>query len=159
MCHMVRCYMWCAVSDEVLWNVMRCGMMVVLWCKMWNTEWCRMVWRHIRHGVMRNDGRNAVWDVWCGLECVLWDSVMCNLYFNVAMCMAWCEVQSGHDVEWCAEMWSDLMWIMVRCEMCTWCGMLQFQTWCDVECDWNAKRVIWNMAWCGIECPGMWNVA
>ena len=24
-----------------------------------------------------------VWDVLCGLECVLWDSGMCNLYFNV----------------------------------------------------------------------------
>ena len=24
----------------------------------------------IRHGsVMRNDGRNAVWDMWCGLQC------------------------------------------------------------------------------------------
>ncbi len=21
---------------------------------------------------MQNDGRNAVWDVWCGMECVLW---------------------------------------------------------------------------------------
>ena len=31
---------------------------------------------------MRNDGRNAVWDV-CGLECVLWD----------VMCMVWCEVK------------------------------------------------------------------
>ena len=30
--------------------------------------------------------------MWCGLECVLWDSVMCNLYFNVVMCMAWCKV-------------------------------------------------------------------
>ena len=35
--------------------------------------------------------------------------------------------------------------IMVRCEM-----------WCDVECDWNAaKGVMWNMAWCGMGCPGM----
>ena len=21
---------------------------------------------------MQNDGRNAVWDVWCGMKCVLW---------------------------------------------------------------------------------------
>ena len=34
--------------------------------------------------MMRNDGRNAVWDVVrFGTECVLWDSVMCNLYLNV----------------------------------------------------------------------------
>ena len=50
---------------------------------------------------MRNDGSKAVWDVWCGLKCVLWDvwcglkcvpwdSVMCNLYLNV-MCMVWCQ--------------------------------------------------------------------
>ena len=48
---------------------------------------------------------------WCALECVLWDSVMFNLYLNVSvMCMAWCEVECGRDVEWCAEMWwGDLM--------------------------------------------------
>ena len=40
---------------------------------------------------------------------VLWDSGM--LYLNV-MYMAWC------DVEWCAEMWSDLVGIMVRCVKC-----------------------------------------
>ena len=40
---------------------------------------------------MRNDGSKAVWDVWCGLKCVLWDSVMCKLYLNV-MCMVWCQV-------------------------------------------------------------------
>ena len=28
-----------------------------------------------------------MWDVCCGLECVLWDSVTCNLYLNVVMCM------------------------------------------------------------------------
>ena len=39
----------------------------------------------------------------CGLECVMGDSAMCNLYFNV-MCTAWCEVECGCDVEWCAEM-------------------------------------------------------
>ena len=84
------------------------------------------------------------------------------------MCMAWYEVECGHDVEWCAEMWwSGLMWIMVRCEMwwCVcemWCDVecqLQFQTWCDVVCDWNAKCVMWNMMWCGIWHPGMWNIA
>ena len=42
----------------------------------------------IRHdSVMRNDGRNAVWDMWCGLQC-MWDNVMCDLYLNLAMCMA-----------------------------------------------------------------------
>ena len=43
----------------------------------------------------------AVWNVCC-------DSVMCNLYLNVVMCLA--HVECGRDVEWCAEMWrSDLM--------------------------------------------------
>ena len=27
------------------------------------------------------------------------DSVMCNLYLNVVMCIAWCEVECGRDVE------------------------------------------------------------
>ena len=39
------------------------------------------------------------------MHIVLWDSVMCNLYLNVVMCMAWCEVECGRDVEWCAGMW------------------------------------------------------
>ena len=39
---------------------------------------------------------------------------MCGVFLNVmwdsVMCMAWCEVECGHDAEWCAEMWwSDLM--------------------------------------------------
>ena len=68
----------------------------------------------------------------CSVECVMWDSVMCNLYLNV-MCMVWCEV-------W----WSDLMWIMVQCEI------LQFQTWCDVESVWNAN--VWCGIWCGVDC-------
>ena len=36
------------------------------------------------------------------------------------MCMVWCEVECGSDVEWRAKTWwlSDLMWIMVQCEMC-----------------------------------------
>ena len=149
MCDMVWCYMWChAMSDEALRNVvMRSGIMVwYMWnmvvccdarCEMWlwNTEWCGMVWRNIRHGVMRNDGWNAVWDVCCGLECVLWDSVMCNLYLNVVMCMAWCEMECGRDVRWnVGVMWNgeprcDLMWIMVRCEM-----------WCDVYVKYGAMR-------------------
>ena len=52
---------------------------------------------------MRNDGRNAVWDMWCALGRLLWDSGMCNLYLNVVMRLAWCEVECGRDVEWCAE--------------------------------------------------------
>ena len=44
----------------------------------------------------------VVWNVGCGI-------VICNLYLN-AMFMAWCEVECGPDVEWCAEMWwCDLM--------------------------------------------------
>ena len=38
---------------------------------------------------------------------VLRDSVTCNLYLNVAVCMAWCDV----DVMWNGVQmwWSDLM--------------------------------------------------
>jgi len=47
----------------------------------------------------------------CGMCAVvwneLWDSGMCNLYLTVAMCMAWCAVQCGPVVEWCAEMEID----------------------------------------------------
>ena len=37
---------------------------------------------------------------------IVWrDSTVCNLYLNVVMCMARCEVECGRDVEWCAETW------------------------------------------------------
>ena len=62
------------------------------------------------------------------------------------MCMAWCEVECRRDVEWCAEMWwSDLMWIMVRCEMWCQCGMLQFQTW------WIEMQKVRCGIWHGVE--------
>ena len=55
---------------------------------------------------------------------------MCNLHLNV-MCMAWCEVECGHDVEWYAEMWwSD------------WCEL-----WCNVKCDGSVFEM-----WCNVEC-------
>ena len=45
----------------------------------------------------------------CGMCGVVWkvisvllDSVMCNLYLNV-VCVAWCDVECGRDVEWCTE--------------------------------------------------------
>ena len=92
----------------------------------------------------------------CGMCAV--GSVMCNLYLNV-MVMAWCEVECGRDVEWCAEMWwwfdvnyggiiSDMVWL--KCKMC------------DVEYGavWNVAimqdvesyDVMWNVTelWCGI---------
>ena len=94
MCHMVRCYTWChAMSDEV-WND---GVVHVsgIWCcdavcEMWlwpeyrvsDVEW----FDTIRHG---SDDWNAVWDVWCSLECVGWGSVMCNLISEYSdVCMA-----------------------------------------------------------------------
>ena len=121
------------MSDEV-WNVTWCGML--MWCVgtmvvccdarcemwLWNTE-CGMVWCHIRHGgAMWNDGWNAVWDVCCGLECAPWDSVMCNLYLNVVMCIAWggmwaCDWMVCRDVvEWFAVNYGA-MWNVVRCGM------------------------------------------
>ena len=99
------CAIWCdatcAVSDEVLWNV-------GWWCGAWGIWWC-VVMQDVKCGCgIPSDVEwfDAILDMvemqcrmWCGLECVLWDSVMCNLYFNVAMCTAWCEVQCGRDVE------------------------------------------------------------
>ena len=192
--------MWChAMSDEALRNVvMRSGIMVwYMWnmvvccdarCEMWlwNTEWCGMVWRNIRHGVMRNDGWNAAWDVWCGLECVLWDSGMCNLYLKCGDVrgMVWGEVECGRDVEWCAETWwpSDLMWNVVWCQ-CMW-NVVRWENvaisdimrlkckMCDVEygvvwnvVSWYVERCImqdvesYNVMWnCGEEECGIWNV-
>ena len=54
------------------------------------------------------------------------DSAMCSLYLNVVMCIAWCEVLCGRDVEMCA----DVIWCELLCDVK--CGaMLQFQTRCD----------------------------
>ena len=103
---------------------------------------------------------DAEWWLKCSVECVLWDSAICNLHLNVVMCMVWCEVECGHYVEWCAEMWrSDLMWIMVQCEM-----------WCDVKSCNFRHGVMWKViemqmcdvehgvVWCGLWCSGMWYV-
>ena len=152
---------WCCdVVQRQVWNVvMRCGMVwcmgnvAVCWCKMWNVvvevipsnaEWFDAQLD------MQNDGRNALWNVWCGMECVLW--------------VVWCVFECGdvHGVVrggmWACEMvcWHvvesrDLKWIMVRCEM-----------WCDVYVKCGA---MWNVAfsdlvWCemqNVRCR-MWNV-
>ena len=153
MCDMV----WCCCAMSGVKCVMRCGMVVgcmgnALVCRdarcemwLWNTEWYGMVWCHIRHGVMWNEGWNAVWDVWCGLECV-----MCNLYLNVVMCMVWSRmwVWCGMGAEW----FNVKLWCAVKCDVwnATWCGMLLFQTWCNVKCDWNAN--VWCEIWHGVDC-------
>ena len=69
-----------------------------------------MIRHFIRHGdVMQNDSLNAVCSVVWNVIRVLWDSAMCNIPECGDVCMAWCEVECGRDVEWCAEMWwSDL---------------------------------------------------
>ena len=83
------------------------------------------------------------------------------------MCMAWCVVERGRDVEWCTEMWwSELMWIIVRCEMrcdvyvkCgvmwnaaisdrVWCGMRFKYKMCDVEYGVLGNVVSWYMECC-----------
>ena len=84
----------------------------------------------------------------CGMCAVvwneLWDSGMCDLYLTVAMCMAWCAVECGSDVEWCAEMWwSELkcgaMW-NVSCNfrhgVMWWCEMVVGgRLWCNIMSD------------------------
>ena len=144
--------MWChAKSDEVRNMVMWCGMMV--WCMgnmvvcryarcemwLWNTEWCGMVWRHIRHGVMWNDGWNAVWDGCCGIErCVIyiwkWLCAWRGMRWNVDT--TWNGVPRCGGVIWC-ESWC--MWNVVRCGISVaisdmaWCGMWLKCKMCDVE--------------------------
>ena len=149
--------MWCHAMSDVVWNVvMRCGMM---WCMgnmlvccdarcemwLWNTECCGMVWCHIRHGVTWNDGRNAVWDVCCGIVC-------CVIY----IWMWWC---AWHGMKWnVGTMWNGVP----RCGGVIWCEL-----WCDVKCGVMCIRnvvpcgmsvaiiVMWNVDWnakCGIWC-------
>ena len=174
MCDMVWCYMWChAMSDEV-WNVvMRCGMMV--WCMgnvvccdarcemcLWNTGWCAIVWRHIRHGVMRNDGWNPMWNVCCGIVgCVIyiwmWWCACCGARWNVGLMwngalrcggMIWRELLRYLYVK-CGAMWnvaiSDMVWCGMRLKCKTvWCGI-----WRGVDC---------GVLVCGMWQCKMWNV-
>ena len=148
----------CNVTEEVLWNVvMRCGMW---WCAVMQDVKCGcgipsdVVWFDAI--VMLNDGWNAVWDVWCGgLECVLWDSVMCNLYFSE--CGDVHGVVWGGMWEWCGMVHRDvvewLMWIMVRCEM--WCDVSVCEMWCDVQCC-NFRHGVIEMR--DVEYGVVWNV-
>ena len=153
----VTCEMWwCDVNNGVVHGEYGS----VRWCKMWNwcgcgipsdvewfdamldmVVWCGMV-----------SGWSAVWDVWCGLECV---DVGWAIYIWM-WCggMSWCEVECRRDVEWCAEMWwSDLMWIMVDVQ----CGAI------DVECCHFRHGAMWNLIElpqnrCDVECGVVRNV-
>ena len=53
--------------------------------------------------------------VWCGLECVLWDSAMCNLYLKYV-----------HGVAVRGGMWNNVLRCGGRVILC--------ELWCDVEC-------------------------
>ena len=165
---------WCCdVVQRQVWNVvMRCGMVwcmgnvAVCWCKLWNVvvevipsnaEWFDAQLD------MQNDGRNALWDVWCGMECVLW-VVWCVIYIWMWRC-AWC------GARWNVGMWNGVLtcggvtWFEVNYGAMwnvVWCVC---EMWCDVECCifrpgvmWNAKCAMSNMAWCGLWCLVMWNV-
>ena len=93
---------------------------------------------------MRNDGWNAMWDVWCGLECVLWDShVMCNLYLNVVTCM------------WnVGVMWNGVL----RCGGAIWCELYGVK--CGVMCMWNVVRcgMRSKCKMCDVEYGVLWTV-
>ena len=144
-----------AMSDEkcgdAMWNdgVVHVEYGGVLWrCEMlWNTERCGMVWRrHIRHGgVMRNDGLNAVCDVWC---CGI---VWCEIY--IRMCMAWNVGTMWNGAPKCDLMlnmvWCQCMWNVVRRECCHF-KMLNVVSWyvecCGrLRCDVNV--VVWKLWW------------
>ena len=163
-CDVMQCHGRSVKCGDAMWNmVVCCDARCEMW--LWNTEWCGMAWRHIRHGGVHD----AEWQLKCSVGRVVWRLGMCGIVWcaiyisaNVVMCMAWCEVQCASngaprcggvsDVNYGSMrnvVWCQCMWNVVRC------GMLQFQTWCN----WNAKCVMWNMAWCGMWCPGMRNVA
>jgi len=158
--------MWSCNTRHV---VMRCRMMVwhmrnmVVCCDarcemwLWNTECCGMVWRHRHSGLMWNDGWNAVRVVWFG-TCAEQFIFECGDVPGV--------VWGGRDVEWCAEMWSDWMWIGVIETQNVWrdekygvvwnvvswyvnCCIMQ-----DVECYDVMLKVVWN---CGVKNVA-WNV-
>ena len=169
MCGMVWC---CDVVQCQVWNVViRRGMVAwgMWWCAdarceiwLWNTEWCGMVWRQIRHGVMRNDGWNTVLNV-------LWDSAVCNLYLNVVMSIvvrggmwAWCGMVCWDVVEWFDVLWCDVkcdvyvkcgaMWNVAISDM-VWCGMRLKCKMCDVE-----YGVMWTVVSWYVECYIMQDV-
>ena len=108
-----------AILDMVVW----CGMLVEMQCGM-----CGVVW-NVCCGIVRCV--IYIWMRWCA-----WRGVRCNVG------VMWNGVLRCGGVIWC-ELWSDVkcgvicMWNVMRC------GMLQFQTSCDVECDWNAKCGMW----------------
>ena len=144
----MRCEMW---RYDVEW---RCGTCGIWWCadakcSLWDTEWCGMVWRHIKHG-------GVMWcrmmaKMQCGMCGVLWN-VCCGIVWCVIYMWMWCAwrgVRWNVGVMWNGVLrlvwWSDLVWIMVRCEM-----------WCDVKCC-NFRHGATEMQnvrcgiWCGVE--------
>ena len=149
---------------------MRCGIMV--WysveygvccdarCEMWlwNTDWCGMVWRHIRHG--RCDGSNAVWNVCCG---IVWCAIY--IWMSWVMYMAWWwnvgvmwngALRCGGVIEVNYGAMSDVaisdnVWL--KCKMCDVecgvCGMLHNAKCGKLRCD----AMVWNCGeedWCGL---------
>ena len=84
----------------------------------------------------------VVWNVCCGIS-----GVMCNLYLNVVMCMTWCEVECGHDVEWCVEIWwGDLVCIIVDVK----CGICKVLCDCCVVSDVEKDAIC-----CDVRCGGV----
>ena len=171
--------MWCcAISDEV-WNVvMRCGMMV--WC-MGNMVGCAVM-QDVKCGCgIPSDVEwfDAILDtMWCGMmvemQCGKCDAV-CTVRCGIVWCViyiwmwwwAWCGARWNVGVMWngvprCVAIWCEL-WCNVKCGvMCmwnvVWCGMLQFQVWCEVEHVAEMQNVwcgIWRVVECGVLVYGM----
>ena len=154
----VKC---CGIPSDVEWfdailDMVWCGMMVEMQCGM-----C------------------------CGLECVLWDSVMCNLIecdvHGVVRggMWAWCGMVCRDVVEWfyvnCGAMWNVAISDMVWCGI--WrgvdCGVLVCGTLhnarcgkirvvkCGVELWWRMLHMQWAVivVWCQMWwCNVMWNM-
>ena len=51
-----------------------------------DVEWFDAIWCDAEWWLKCSVGCVVWFGMWCGLECVLWDS---NLYLNVAICMEW----------------------------------------------------------------------
>ena len=78
-----------------------------------------------------------MFDVWCGVWCVMGD-VICDVLYGMRC-----------DVIWCLWFGMCDMWYYV------WFYMW-YDVWCDVLCDvWYVIYYMWCVMWCGVWCM-MW---
>ena len=122
-------WLWCAIKCDV--EYMRYGVMcngrcvvkygdAILNDGVIHGEYSGVLMQDVKCGcgIPIWNGWNAAW---CGLECVLWGSAICNLYLN-AMFMA----ESGRDLMW---LWFDVMLNVIEMRQKVWCGWRGVESW------------------------------